>query len=218
MSGKMTEMVVLVPGVGLGGAEMAPLAWRLRRAGYRTRILWHCPWAGDLDGKARHLRRLTSEHRDLNKVHFVGHSLGGHIVLRMLAHGVPENLGRIVTMGTPHMGSAAARRIGRIPLLRLVLGRALEEACMSAPLPLPRGCELGTIAGRLNFLLGTLLGATRPNDTIVAEREARHPAATEHVGLLVPHGTMLLSSRVASHVRRFLAEGAFVPAERGVTS
>ena len=203
------EMIILVPGVGLGGAEMVPLSFCLRRRGYQTRILWHCPWAGNLDGKAEMLKRLSCDRADLDKIHFAGHSLGGLIVLRMLAGYVPSNLGRSVTLGTPHMGSAVARRIRRIPLLRTVLGRALTEAFACVPLPLPSGCELGTIAGKLNLLLGTLLGAGKPNDTLVAASEAQHPDATQHAILPVSHGSMLLSSQVVDRIARFLSEGVF---------
>jgi pimeloyl-ACP methyl ester carboxylesterase len=204
------ELVVLVPGVGLGGAEMCFLSQRLRRTGYRTLIFWHWPWADSLGSKATKLERVVSSQKGVHAVHFVGHSLGGQIILKMLADHVPEHLGRIVTMGTPHMGSAAARRVERLPLVRLLLARAFREACAAGPLSFPDSCQLGTIAGKLNLLLGYLLGVGKPNDTIVAEEEAKHPDAVDHVLLMVSHGSMLLSPKAASHVARFLADGRFL--------
>jgi len=38
--------VVLVPGLGFSGTEMALFAWRLRRRGYRTRTFRHFLWGG----------------------------------------------------------------------------------------------------------------------------------------------------------------------------
>ena len=188
---------------------MMPLSYRLRRMGYQTRIFWHCPWTGNLDGKAERLKQLSCDRADSDALHFVGHSLGGFVILHMFARYVPANLGRSVTLGTPHMGSVAARRIRRVPLLRSLPGRALNEAFALAPLPLPYDCELGTVAGKLNLLLGNLLGMGKPNDTLVVASEAKHPDAMQHVVFPVSHGTILLSSRVARHIERFLSEGTF---------
>lgn len=203
------EVVILVPGVGMGGAEMLPLSWRLRRAGYQTRIFWHCPWAGGLDSKASKLKQMVASLTSSKSVHLVGHSLGGHIILRMLADGMPAGVGKVVTMGTPHMSSVAVAKVEKIPVVRLLLGRDLREACSSAPLRLPDNCVLGTMAGRLNFLLGWILGLGTPNDTVVAESEARHPSASQHILLPVSHSSMLVSTKAAGCIVKFLADGKF---------
>ena len=59
------------------------------------------------------------------------------------------------------------------------------------------------------MLLGVFYGVGKPNDTIVAEAEAKHPDAVDHVLLMVSHGSMLLSNRAASCVAHFLADGRF---------
>ncbi len=209
MTEREAELIILVPGVGLGGTELCFLSRWLRRLGYRTLTFRHCPWCGELGTKAAQLRELISLQTGVDVVHFVGHSLGGQIILQMLAAPLPAHIGRTVTLGTPHMGSAAARRIGRVPLFRMLLGRALTQACASGPLPLPPDCQLGTIAGKLNLFLGWFLGVARPNDTIVAEAEAKHPDATDHLLLMVSHGSILVSPTVAVHVAHFLKHGTF---------
>ncbi len=188
---------------------MWPLAYRLRRKGYRTVVFWHWPWAGGLKAKAERLGQMVSSRSETSRIHLVGHSLGGQIILSMLADFAPKHIFRVVTMGTPHMGSAAAHRVRRLPLVRMSLSRALNEACASGPLPLGSNHKLGTLAGNLNLFLGTLLGIGRPNDSVVAEEEARHPDASGHVLLMVSHGSMLVSNLAANYVVRFIAEGSF---------
>lgn len=80
----MNDRVVLVPGVGLAGAELLPMAIRLRRKGYRVSLFWHLTGRQPLEESARRLRAMVEELPD-GTVHFVGHSLGGLVVLRMLA-------------------------------------------------------------------------------------------------------------------------------------
>src|SRR4051794_5695200 len=51
-------------------------------------------------------RRLATElKRDKQRTHLVCHSMGGLVARAMLRDGGPNNLGRIVTLGTPHEGS-----------------------------------------------------------------------------------------------------------------
>lgn len=207
---RRTERIILVPGLGPAGAEMLPLSHHLHRRGYQTRLFWHFPWLGTLKSKAARLKDSVSAQSDADVIHFVGHSLGGVIVLKMLAGYVPENLGRTVTMGTPHMGSTAVHHVGQHPFGRCLVGRALLDACDAAPLALPDQCELGTLAGkRAVHTLAALLGHDKPNDTMVAEVEARHPSASDHVLLTTSHAGMLLSREVERQVAHFLSTGRF---------
>lgn len=209
MTKNSKKLVILVPGVGLGGGEMIFLLHRLRQAGYQARIFWHWPWSDTLGAKARKLKQLVSSQQEFDVIHLVGHSLGGQIILKLFSDDVPMHLGRIVTLGTPHMGSAAARRVSRFPIARSLLSRALIEASAAGPLPLKGQCELGTIAGKLNLMLDNLLGVARPNDTLISEEEAKHPESADHILLPVSHGSMLVSPDVAKYVVAFLDHGSF---------
>jgi pimeloyl-ACP methyl ester carboxylesterase len=192
------------------GAEMQTLASRLRGAGYATRVLWYSPWSVSLDGAAAKLWRVVSSLEEDVPPHYVGHSLGGHVILRMLAEHPPLSACRVVTLATAHGGSAAARRAARIPPLRPTLGPALREVCGAKPIPVCRNCELGTMAGTLSlFFLGRILGLDRPNDSVVAVSEAHHPGASDRLTLRESHSTLLVSRKAAKAVIRFLAEGTF---------
>lgn len=71
----MKKTVVLVPGVGMGGAEMYFLAGQLCRAGYTTHVFWFSPWTTDLGGAAEKLWRLVASLGEGASPQFVGHSL-----------------------------------------------------------------------------------------------------------------------------------------------
>src|SRR5690606_29087673 len=92
--------LILVPGLGFGGAEFFVLAPRLRRFGYRVVVFRHLAWRGSLADKARALGALVAN-VDGGAPHLVAHSMGGNIVLEMIRLRPDLATGRIVLLGTP---------------------------------------------------------------------------------------------------------------------
>ena len=204
-----TELVVLVPGVGFGGIELIPLAWALqRRRRARTAVFFYLPWCKSLDDSAVKLAEWLAR-RDEEVIHLVGHSLGGLVILQLLAASGWTKPGRIVTLGTPHRSIAAAGRIKRLPAGGWILGAAVRSALDGLPLPIPQGRDVGCIAGSVNVGLGALLSLPRPNDSIVGVEEAIHPHTRDCAVLRTTHTSMLFSRRVADKVDAFLTQGAF---------
>jgi len=204
----MADSIVLVPGLGLGGAEMLFLSRRLRKRGYSVTLFRHCPWCRTLSDKAAALQQVVSA-IDSPVVHFVGHSMGGLIVLQMFADYPDQRPGRVALLGTPMNGSIAAQRVLRLPLGKFLVGTCMTTACAATPLPLPCDREVGSIAGRINLGIGWLLWLPRPNDSLVAVVETQRSEIEETAELPVSHTGMLLSSRVAALVDSFLKTGAF---------
>ena len=201
------ELVVIVPGLGFSGLEMLPLVGRLRRNGHAVMLFRNTPGVRGLERSVNLLRkRLESVPEPV--VHFVGHSLGGLVVLRMLATGSWARPGRIVNIGTPHTGLAAARMLRLIPAgHRLFLG--VHEAATRNPAELRCDRELGTIGGTRRFPFGGLLVPGVPSDGVVAIAEARHPQSRAHMTLPESHVTLLLARTVVKSVDLFLREGRF---------
>ena len=204
----ITNTIVLVPGIGLGGAELLFLAWHLRRSGYQTRIFWTNPWRGDLAAKARALHRLLTRF-EIETPSFVAHSFGGPIVLRFM-HDYPKfKVGRIVMLGTPLTGCISAQRVMRIPGGRWIVGEALASTASGLNIPIAADCETGSIAGTANVLMGCFLCPRQSNDTIICVDETRHPGLIDHCVLFVSHTGMLVSRQVSERVVRFLRTGRF---------
>src|SRR5882762_8804838 len=79
-----TERIILIPGLGIAGLDLLPLAFRLRGKGYRVSVFWHFIGRPTLEESARRLFEMAGRQEE-EVVHFVGHSLGGIVVLRMPA-------------------------------------------------------------------------------------------------------------------------------------
>lgn len=203
--------VVLVHGLWLPSWTMAFLAYRLRRAGFATAIFPYPTVKRSLAENAAALAAFVRPYTAHGPVHYVGYSLGG-VVLRALCAAHPFSCHtRVVTLGSPHQGSAAARSLARFALGRRMLGRSIGDVCAHLPAGWPPAVGAwGTIAGSLEVGLGRAIARLdTPNDGTVAASEARLPWAVDHVVVPVTHLGMLVSPTVAAQVIRFLQQGRF---------
>lgn len=209
MPNESKETVVLLHGLGMMGWVMAPLGLRLRRCGYRAvNLTWH-----DLRAPLReNAARLKSYVASLpgEKLHFVGHSLGGLLVLRMLVDSPDPRTARIVLAGTPYHGSHVAHFLAKRAATRWILGRSGRHGLLDDRPEWKGQFELGVIAGTRSLGLGLLVpGLGRPNDGLVAVEETRVPGARDQVVVRVSHTEMLISRKVAAQVCAFLKNGKF---------
>jgi pimeloyl-ACP methyl ester carboxylesterase len=202
------EPIVLVHGLWLGGWVLAILAARLRRCGYDTRIFPYPAMGASLSVNAAALARFAVS-LAVPRVHFVGHSMGGLVILKMLEANPELRLGRIVLLGSPYGGSRSAEALARAAAGRMILGHSLME-WLREPHAKPENYELGVLAGCRKIGLGRLV--TRlpdPNDGVILEAEARVPGMADFICLQVSHSEMLWSRKVAQQVCRFLQSGRF---------
>jgi pimeloyl-ACP methyl ester carboxylesterase len=203
------EAVVLVHGLWYRGLGMLPLARRMKRSGFETfRPSWATLRGDFLDSADRLADYAASRRRE--PLHYVGHSLGGLLVLKMLErHGERLPRGRVVLLGCPVRGSGVARRMAATPGLRALLGgstRALTAGFAHAP---PER-DVGVIAGTAGVGAGRLLGGLpSPHDGTVAVAETDLPNRTARLELPVTHTGLVLAATVANEVAGFLREARF---------
>ena len=117
------RQVVLAPGLWMPGAAMALLAMRLARRGYAVHIFAY-PGRGAFEANVEHLARFVRESLNGHPAHFVGHSLGGVLMLEMLNRHPEVQAGATVLLGAPVRGCLAGRRLGAAALGRWKIGRA----------------------------------------------------------------------------------------------
>lgn len=203
------EAVVLVHGLWMSRVVMQFLAGHLRREGLRVQGFGY---ASTLRPFERHAERLARVVREIEapRVHLVGHSLGGLVVLAALQRLHDAPVGRVVLLGAPAGGSDAARQF-----MRNAAGRAFVGASAAVWRETPRfviepGVQIGAIAGTHRVGLGRFLVALDgPNDGVVTVEETRLPGLADHIVLPVSHSTMLVSRAVAAQTANFLRSGTF---------
>ena len=202
------EEIVLVHGLWFGSWAMFRLARKLESAGFVVRrINYRTTRAGLID----HARRLHefAQQSEAPVQHFVGHSLGGLVILKMLNIYDDTAPGRVVFLGSPLSGSQVARKSSRIPGAATLLGK-IETALQEGYPVLPNGREAGMIAGSKSIGLGWLVGGTGgPGDGTVAIAETVAEGLEDHEGLPVTHTGMLYSAEVAEKTAKFLESGRF---------
>jgi pimeloyl-ACP methyl ester carboxylesterase len=202
------ETVLLIHGLWLGGWVLALLAARLRRCGYSTRIFPYPSMGGSLSSNASALANFAAS-LAAPRVHFIGHSMGGLLILKMLEAHSELCRGRAVLLGSPYGGSRSAEVLAGVSAGRLILGHSLME-WLREPRAKPESYEIGVLAGCRHVGLGRLL--TRlpdPNDGVVLESEVRVPGMTDFICLHVSHSEMLWSREVSYQVCTFLQSGRF---------
>jgi hypothetical protein len=189
--------------------EMSLLRKRLSTEGYSTQQFSYHSVRTSPSENARELWNLA---QSINTpvIHFVCHSLGGLILRHMFAASPEQKTGRVVTLGTPHQSSSAARQLSRFSLGRLLLGQSIEQGLIGQTPPWRTNHELGIIAGRLQVGVGMLIpGIPTPNDGTVAVKETELPGMKDHIALFTSHTGMLLSYEVFQQTVYFLRHGLF---------
>jgi len=202
--------VVVVHGLWMPGSEAYLLRERLLVAGFSPAQFRYRTIADDLDSSAARLAEFVATMPG-ERVHLVGHSLGGLVMLKMLERYGPMRVGRLVCLGSPLCGSAAGENLARLPGGRWLLGKAMAQCIAEAPGRHWDGpLELGIIAGDLAVGLGRVLGRLPvPHDGTVGVAETQLPGATDHLVLPVSHFAMLFSAAVAWQTAEFLRTGRF---------
>lgn len=199
--------VILLHGLWAPGLVMSPLAARLAAEGFRCHLFRYAGRDHPLEANAERLLRFA---RARGPAHFVGHSLGGLVILEAL-DGAPEMAtGNVVLLGTPVRGSFAARRFAGHRFGRWLLGRSAslwrERGAARWMRPEPLGVIAGTMPLGLGRALGRLPGA---NDGVVCVDETAIEGLRERIALPVSHSAMILSARVAAQTAEFLRHGRF---------
>ncbi len=204
----MSERVLLLHGIWNARSWVAPLAVRLRRAGFRVDVFGYPSVSG---GPQVAVPRLIETLREGPSTSLVGHSLGGLIALEALRREPGLPVPRLVCLGSPLCGSHAAQGLARRGWGAPLLGRSGEL--------LQCGCggwdgatEVGMVAGNVSRGLGRLFARfDGESDGTVAVAETRLPGLTDHCVVPSSHTGLVFSAEAARQTVAFLRNGRFLP-------
>ena len=207
--GVQRETVVLVHGLYVHGLWMRLLEYWLEEAGYQTVNYSYPSITRSPAENAEDLHALLKS-LDTPVTHFLGHSMGGLVVRHLFHHYPKQRPGRIVTLGTPHQGSYAARIMHDSGLGLFVGQGGLEGGLMGDAPAWVAPNPLGSIAGTLNIGLGLLFpGMPAPSDGMIAVVETQFPGMVDHICLPVSHMQMLVDPTTITQACAFFATGRF---------
>lgn len=204
------EIAVLVHGLWMHGIVMQWQGRCLRQTGFDA-IAYSYPSTRLSVTENADLLALFAHKLDASTLHWVGHSLGGLVILRMLERDPALPPGRIVLLGPPYGGTHAGTSLARSRLGKRMLGRGISELAELQKQARFPGREIGVIAGNYPLGLGRVVAwdLPLPNDGAVTVAETQVAAACDRIELPVTHTGMLFSRRVAQQTAAFLRAGRF---------
>jgi pimeloyl-ACP methyl ester carboxylesterase len=198
--------VLLIHGIWNARAWMWPFARLMRRQGFAPEVFGYHSVFGPPERAAN---RLAAHLRQKPTDYIIGHSLGGLIALEALRSAPDLSVKRVVCLGSPLLGSAAARALAERAALRWALGHSDALLLRGCP-PWQGTAQVGMVAGDLARGLGGLFAHfDGPSDGTVAVAETRLPGLSDHCVVPASHSGLVLSDAAARQAAHFLRHGRF---------
>ena len=206
------ETIILVHGLWMTGIEMAVLKHRLETEhGFNCVLFTYHSVTGEIQNHVDRLRELARE-QQCDRLHFVGHSLGGVVTYKVLESTPDLIQGRVVLLGSPLQGSTAVDAMSRWTLGRVAVGDAVcNELTSGGQRHWDGRRDIGVIAGSVQMGFGRLFSEklVDNSDGTVMIEETKLDGAADHIVLPVTHTSMVFSPLVTTQVVNFLRDGKF---------
>ena len=201
------SMVVLVHGLYMHGLAMLALERRLEACGFPCRRFNYPSVKKSVAENASRLERYLRD-IDAPVVHFLCHSLGGLVVRAMLLQSDWQRPGRVLTLGTPHLGCHVAKRLAAAPSIAWLLGKSFVHGLDGDLPPWPGDRQVATIVGDVPVGAGRVVrDLAKPNDGTVAVKETVLGPGYPHVVIGETHTSLLFSRRAARFACTYFANG-----------
>lgn len=206
---KQGEAVVFIHGIWMKGLEFVYFSHQLRKLGYNT---YHFRYKSLLrtPGQNAELLNKYLEQIDTPVVHLVSHSLGGIVVLHLFSRYPRQKPGKIIMLGSPINGSAAAKYMYLRPWLRWLLGKSTVQGLLGDAPDWNSNRDVFMIAGNRSIGMGMLLvseAMKEENDGTVNLEETMSSFIKQHTSVRHSHFSMLWSKQVISRVIEILNIG-----------
>lgn len=210
------DYIVLLHGIKRSSKSMQKMAEHFTKAGYHVINIDYLSQTYTLDRLAddiyAQIKPFTN--RADNKIHFVGHSMGGLVIRALVKRHRPDNLGRVVMLGTPNQGSEVADFLENNILFQSFYGPAglqlVTDQRGIANLFGDVDFDLGIIAGTRSIdPLSSIILPGRDDGKVTVER-TKLDGMKDHVILPATHTFMMMDKRVIAQTAHFLKHGMFI--------
>lgn len=212
------ETVILLHGITRSHLDMMLLKGRLKNEGYDCINIKYPSTEHPINDLSEMIHnRLENDARytDADKVHFVGHSMGGLVTRHIMAQNRPDNLGSVVMMGTPNKGSEMANFAANHKFLtrafNFIFGPAGHQLRTdykhfdNETIDYPLGIIASNIS--LNPIANRVFGGS--NDSLVSVENTKLEGMKDHIIVPSTHILMPYDPRIITQVSTFLNHGNF---------
>ena len=209
------DYLVLLHGIARTKSSMEELQKHFELHGYEVLNMDYPSRKYSIEKLAEYIHTdISTFNRDSKKkVHFVGYSLGGLVARAYIKKHPPENLGRVVTMGTPNKGSEFADMIGDLGVYEKLYGPAGQELTTTHDYDTLFGkpeYDLGCIAGdRTIDPVATLMIIDGDDDGKVSVESTKVNGMKDHIVLHATHTFMMNNEDVMREALYFIENGKF---------
>lgn len=209
------QIVILVHGFNKSQSDMFALRDYLTEMGYQCLTVNLPTRFGSLNDCTNvmysQLDKLLNT-VEFQKIHFVGHSMGGLIIRSFLARNNLPSIGRCVLIACPNNGTSLADKAYKFcsPIVKIL--KPLNDLRVnSLKIPPPKNIphpEMGVIAGnKSNLLLGAFLD--KENDGRVEVESTKMETMIDFTVQLYGHKEIHHQPAIAILVDEFLSTGSF---------
>lgn len=207
----MKKNIILLHGLWESERLLRPISRRLEKIGYRTHLIDYSTTDINLNDLFSSIDEVVLS-LDGEEVNFLGHSLGGLMIRMYFDYCGDVFNSKVITLGTPHSGSHAAKLANRIGLKR-IFGNAYDIAISGNNINESwiHNSKLGSISGNypkgiIQFLPHNFF---REHDGMVLVKETKLNGMSDHVVTASSHIDMLYKKSVFLEIQSFLEQGKF---------
>lgn len=211
-----TECIVLLHGFGRSSFSLGRINSNLLENGYKTIPIDYPSRKYNAYQLVDNfiLPQIKNEAQNCTKIHFVGYSLGGILIRHILANHRPENLGRVVYIGSPHQGVDIVEQFGHHSWFSAIFGPAVADLGLSSSflrsLPQKADYEAGVISGNFSANPFTsLFLIPGEDDGTVSVESTKIMGMKDHIVVPSTHTLLLYNDRVIEEVENFISHGYF---------
>lgn len=208
------KVAILLHGLGQAPFMLWTMASYLRENGYLVDNIHYKTRKNSLETHKKTLRECFNKHSNAGRIDLVGHSMGGIVIRETLRDVKPDNLGRVVMLGTPNKGSQIADLFENNFFYQKffgVIGRELttqfqEKSTANLSIEYDLGIIAGTCCWTHPWFMSSIPG---PHDGLVQTERTKLEGARDYIELYATHTFMAWNRSVQKQTIHFLQNGFF---------